>query len=695
MEKVIKAFCGRVCTSGCGILVTVKDGKITQIKGDPDCPLNRGIVCPKGLSLPELLYHPDRLRHPMKRAGGKGKWQRLSWEETLSIIAEKLNTFKEKFGAESVLIFLGMPKGLEISVAQRFATVFGTPNIITPGSICHMPRDLAGTFTYGSPSFPDYEHPPACLMVWGSNIGHTNEGGVTIARFRPALDQGSKLIVIDPRKNTLASRAHIWLKPRPGSDGLVALGMLKLIVNHQLYDREFVTHWTQGFEELKGHLESYSLKQIEELTWVPQTQLEEATRLYAITKPSAIHWGNALEHSSNSFQTCRAICILRAITGNLDIPGGDVLPAMPRLMRPGDFMLLRDLPRNQEQMLGSNFKIAAQSFFASRQLAIKAILDQRPYPVKAALIFGSNPILSFPNSKEVHKALNKLEFLVVSELFMTPTAELADIVLPAATILEFDEIGHYAVRLGFSEARTKVVEPPGECWSDIKIMNELAKKLGLGKYFWADEKEALDLILKPSGLTFDKFKEIGILFGDKKYRKYENEGFRTPSGKVEIYSSQLQELGSSPLPTYTEPKETPFSSPVLAQEYPLIMTSYKSPFFTHSSHRQIAKLRQKAPEPVAELNPQTAKKLGLKEGEWVYIETPRGKIRQKLQLNKEIDPRAILVGYGWWFPERKTSELYAWQESNINLLTDSDPPYEPAVGSTNLRGLPCKVYKAK
>lgn len=695
MEKIVKTFCGRVCTGACGIQVTVKDNKVTKIEGDTDCPLNKGVVCPKGLSLPELIYHPDRIRYPMKRAGGKGegKWERISWEEALTTIAAKLVTFKKEFGPESVLLILGMPKGLEMAFAQRFASVFGTPNVITAASVCHMPRELAATFTYGSPSFPDYEHPPACLIIWGSNLPQTNEGGVTIARLRTAFDKNTQLIVIDPRRTLLSSRASIWLKPRPGSDGLLALAMLNIIVKEKLYDTEFVTRWTRGFEELEKYLSHYPFHHTEELTWVSQSQIEEATRLYAATKPSAIHWGNALDHTVNSFQTCRAISILRAITGNLDIPGGDLLPGMPQVIRPGEFMLVRDSLRNQNKMLGSNFKIAARSFFTPREPAIKAILKKRPYPTKAAIIFGSNPLLSFANASEAYKALIGLEFLVVSDLFMTPTTELADIVLPAATILELDEIGHYGVRLGFIEARSKVVEPQGECWADTKILNELAKKLGLGKYFWDDEKEALDLILKPSGLTFDKFKEIGILFGDKRYRKYEGEGFRTPSGKVELYSSQLEEMGYSPLPIYSEPDEATLGSADFTKEYPLIMTNYKNPFFTHSSYRQIASLRQRSPEPVVELNPETASKLGISDGEFAFIETPTGKIKQRVSFNKEIDPRTVIVAYGWWFPEKGTAELYGWQESNCNMLTNSNPPYEPSLGTTNLRGIRCKVYK--
>lgn len=695
-SQIVKTFCGRMCTGGCGILVWVEDGRAVKIKGDPDYPLSKGFLCPKGLASLEILYHPDRLKHPQQRIGGRGegKWQQIPWDEALGIIAERLRDIKGRSGAQSIVLGLGTPKGLELPFAHRLASVFGVVNIITPGPVCHLPRELASTFTYGTLASADYEHFPRCILVWGSNPLETNEGGVTRAQFRPALDKGAKLIVIDPREINLTSRADLWLKPRPGSDGALALGMIKVIIDEKLWDKDFVDEWTVGFDQLKEHIRDYPLNKVEEITWLSKEQIEAAARLYATTKPAVIQWGNALEHNSNSFQTCRAIAILRAIIGNLDIPGGDILPTMPSIMRPAELMLLKKFPREPGKMVNSQFKLAARSLLVPSQLVVKAILEGEPYPVKAALLIGSNPLLTYADAQRTFDALKKLEFLVVSEFFMTPTAELADIVLPAAANLELDDIGHYVSRWGFIQARSKVVEPPGECWADIKIINELAKKLGLGEYFWADVKEAFDSILKPCGLTFDELKKIGTLWGDKEYKKYEGGGFRTPSGKVEIYSQQLQELGYEPLPVYNDPAETPCSRPDLVKEYPLIFTSAKSPTFPHSGGKNIASLRRLSPEPVVEINTATAAELGIKEGDWVYIETKRGKIKQKASLKAEIDPRVVIAAYGWWFPEKGVAQLYGWKESNINVLTESSSPYDPFLGSTNLRGMLCKVSRA-
>ncbi|MCL0059657.1 molybdopterin-dependent oxidoreductase [Dehalococcoidia bacterium] len=445
---------------------------------------------------------------------------------------------------------------------------------------------------------------------------------------------------MDPRKTTPASRADVWLKPRPGSDGILALGMIKVIIEEQLYDEGFVSSWMVGFDRLAEHVETYCLKDVEEVTWIPQERIREVARLYAETRPATIEWGNALDHTEKSFQTCRAICILRALTGNLDVAGGEILTTPVPLSRSGQFMLLRQFPRKPERMAGSEFKLAARSAFIARQSLVKAILDEQPYPVKAALLFGTNPLLSYPDAARTYQALMKLELMVVADLFMTPTASLADVVLPVASIGESDEIGPYPAAGGIILAYPKIVEPPGECWPDIKIINQLGSKLGLEDHFWADEREALDFILEPSGLTFEDLKERRYLEGE---------------------------------------------------EYPLLLTNAKERHFSHSAHRNIARLREMTPDPVVELNPATARRLGVEEGSWVFIETPKGKIKQKLLLDEALDPRVVVASYGWWFPEKGASELFDWRKSNINIITDSAPPYDPAFGSLNLRGIPCRV----
>jgi len=693
MLKVVKTFCGRLCDGNCGILVTLEDGVVKKVEGDPSCPLGEGHICPKGRALPELLYHPDRLKYALKRVGqrGEGRWQRISVEEALSIISKKLTDYSGNFGSESILLYTGAYRGLETYYVQRFATALGTPNTVRIDNICHAPRTMASSYTFGARPYPDLNYPPTCMIIWGRNSLQTDAEG-TPAQFRRALQNGTKLIVIDPRKISLASSASIWIKPRPGSDGLLALGFIKVIIDEKLFDKDFVEKWTIGFDRLRQLVADFRLGDIAERTWVPHSQIEQAARLYATSRPAAIQWGNALDQTSKAFQTSRAVLILSAITGNIDVPGGDVFLGRAPVLSTAEFSLFKDSSRSRKTPIGSRFTLSKQAFIVPSQEASKAILDEEPYPLKAALIFGSNPMLTHANSRMVYEGFKKLDFLVVADLFMTPTAALADIVLPAATNLEFDE---FFQRSGYIAARPRLVDPPGDCRSDLMWMSLIAKEMGYGKYFWDNEIGGIDTILQPAGFRFDQLKEIGLHKINWSYRKYEKEGFNTPSRKVELYSSRLHEVGIDPLPVYNEPEVTPYGSRRSIDEYPLVLTSHKNPFFWHASHRNIPSLRELSRDPVAELHPATCEKFGLSEGDDIFIETPQGKIRQKLRMNPDLDPRIVIVAYGWWFPERSYDKLYGWNEANLNILTSNAPPHDPAMGSVNLRGVSCRVSKAR
>jgi len=692
---IIKAFCARMDHGGCGLLLHVEKGKIVRIEGDPDSPLNRGAICAKGVAQIERLNHPDRLRHPLKRAGarGEGKWQRISWEEALATIIQKIKEKLDRGEERNIAFAQGTPKGLELYLMIRLANALKVPNVVTPGSVCHMPRETGAIITCGFFPVPDYDHPPALVLVWGSNLFQTNEEGIIGAQLRRALDRGARLIAIDPRKTLLAAKAHLWLKPKPGTDLALALGMLKVILDEELYDREFVEKWTVGFNELRDHVKQYPLPEVSEITWIPEEQIKKAARLYAQTKPACIQWGNALEHNTNSVQCARALMILKAISGNLDAPGGNVNRNSPLVMRPGELVLSRSFREKGERLLGAEYRLAAQMGFTPSQLIVKAILSGKPHPIQVLYIQGGNPILSFANAGETYQALKRLDFLAVAEIFLTPTAQLADIVLPAAANFEFDDLGHYGLPHGFILARPKVVDPPEECWPDSLILNELGKKLGMEKLFWSDLCACLDDILKPAGMSFEDCKKVGILKGEWAYKSYEQKGFNTPSGKMEIYSSRFKEWGYDPLPSYGERHESPESDPEVNQKYPLILTSAKDPHYFHSAYRNIPSLRRLSPDPVVLLHPQTAATLNILEGDWVFIETRLGKIRQKVAFDVDLNMKVVVAAYGWWFPERNDLELSGWKEANINILTDNNPPYDPAIGSTNLRGFPCRVYK--
>jgi anaerobic selenocysteine-containing dehydrogenase len=708
--QVVKSVCG-LCMGNCGVLVTVEEGKAVDIRGDPDSPPNRGALCPIGRASLEYLHHPDRLAYPLRREGerGEGKWQQISWDEALNLAAEALNKVKVEYGSEAVVMIHGSAKGPMDTHLVRLANAFGTPNVVCSDYVCHVPRVLAAEFTFGFFPSPDYGYPPACIISWGANDAETHfcrHNGLV-----QAVKKGAKLIAIDPRETEVTKMADLWLRVRPGSDLALALAMINVIINEGLHDEDFVDKWTVGFDKLKAHVQNYTPEKVTEITWVPADLIAKAARLYATNRPGHIEWGNALDHNLNSFQTARAISILMAITGNLGVPGGEI-ESHGSGFRFGDTddsesgvlgrwssqLELRDkISREKRQnKVGADLNMLPDYRYVLPWSVTKSVLEGDPYHIRAAFVQASNPLSCWPNIQETYRALKELDFLAVSDMFMTPTAALADIVFPAASYLEFDGI-QMPPNGALVQLQRKVAQI-GECRSDHEIINGLAKKLGLEEYFWGSIDDFWDAILEPAGLTFEEFKRIGLFTGkgDKsKYRIYEQSGFKTPSGRVELYSSQLEEGGFDPLPSYNEPPETPYSAPELAKEYPLQCTTRKSAVYRHSGGRQIPSLRRSHPEPVVTIHPETATKLGIEDGDWVYIETERGRIKQKADLSTGVDPRVVVVDHAWWFPERGEAELFGWAESNYNVLTNDKPPFNREMGSASLRGFACNVYKAQ
>lgn len=696
-EQVIKSNC-RGCHGGCGVVVHVKDGRITKIEGDPEFPTNHGTMCSKGLAFQQLVYHPERVIYPLKRAGkkGDGKWQRISWDEALDTIAAKYKKIKEEYGAEAIVLGYGTGRNYE-SFLYRFANLLGTPNVLTAGHMCYGPRIATSGIICGRLPVSDFESNPRCVMVWGNNVVITNADEYTGENLSRVLSEGAKLIVVDPRLTYLAGRADVWLQLRPGTDTALALGMANVIISEGLYDKEFVDQYVYGWDKFVERVNEYPLDRVEEITWVPADKIKEATHLYAQTKPACIQWGVAIEQSINCSDNIRILIALMAITGNLDVPGGNVFFVPSPIRAIGEFVLHRDLPPEQraKRLGGSIYKLADRIAVITPKMVWDAILTGKPYPVKAVQLHGSNPIITRANANKVYRAISQVEFMVVADFFLTPTAELADIVLPAATWLEFDDIGDYLFRHGYAFVRKGIVQV-GECWSDHKIFSELGKKLGQEQHWQDDVEGDLDYILEPSGLTWKQFKEVGYLKGKMKYLKHEKGGFYTPTGKVELYSTIMEKWGYDPLPRYREIPESLVSNPEMIKEYPYILiTGARAPVFFHSEHRMIPWLREIHPDPIVEIHPEVAEKHGIKDGDWVFIESLRGSIKQCAKLTTGIDPRVVAAQHGWWFPEIKDPG-HGWKESNINILTDNDPEgYDVAMGSTNLRVLLCKIYPVK
>jgi len=710
VEKTVRSIC-QACHCNCGVLVHIKDGKAVRVTGDPGHPMNRGFVCVKGRAQPELLYHPDRLKYPMKRTGGRGegKWQRISWDEALDDIAFRLTEIQGKYGAESIAVMTGTGPRTGNNVARLFCLMLGTPNRISVDNhICFAPSTVAETCTYGVMTTmmeigPDYRH-ANCIMAWGANplVSHPPRGEEMAQAKR---ERGAKLIVIDPRCTTLAAMADLWLQVRPGTDLALALGMMNIIIAEELYDKEFVDKWCYGFEELRNHVRAFPPEKVSEITWLSADSIKEAARLYATTRPAVLHHRIGVEHNINSTQTDRAFAILIALTGNLDVKGGNLCQLLPAgFSHPCNRF---NVPRavREKRIGGKEFPLTAgpdrQEGFVHCALAAEAMLEGKPYPLKAIYCTTGNPVVNMQNSKKMWRALKNLDLLVVADFFMQPTAELADYVLPASTWLEKDDMGDFPnlMYTNYIAAGQKAVEPLYECWDDRKILIELGKRIDWPDRVpmpWKNTDELNDAMVKDMGMTFRDLQKIGYITEPMKYRKYIEKGFNTPTGKVELYSTRLENFGYDPLPVYHEPPESPVSTPELMSEYPLILiTGGRSISHFNTEGRQIPKLRKLVPDPLIEIHPDTARKVGIAEGDWIWLETPQVKgerIRLKAKLTTGIHPGVVHAPHGWWFPEKPAPE-HGCFESNVNVVLTGDPPREAICGSVRTRGTLCRISR--
>lgn len=698
---ILKSVC-RSCHGGCGVLLHVRGGRLVKVEGDRASPLNHGRLCPIGTSTVDLVNHPKRLQFPMRRRStrGSGEWQRISWNEALDDISSRLLSIREKFGPEAIALGTGTGRH-HIRWVSRFGHALGTPNWCEPGfAQCFHPRVNTSILTFGDFPVCDYtgETPPGCMLFWGHNPTLSGPDGETRFNVHEALAHKPRIIVVDPRQTELAKKANIWLQVRPGADDALALSMLNVLIEERLYDAPFVGRWTHGFEALAEHVKDFTPAWAEPITWVNSEAIRAAARLFAQTRPAMLEWGCAIEHTPKCIQTVRAVSMLPALTGNIDVPGGWVF-GMHGIGRFPSLIERLSPEANAKRLGADRFRLlggeGADLPAAHIPTLLQAMREGKPYPVKAFLIFGNNTLVTYANSLQVRESLMKLDFIVCADLFMTPTAELADIVLPAAAWPELDQLaGLPTIAANVVLAQQKAVQI-GECKSDEEIFVELARRMKL-EACTEPVKDVLNSQLKAGGIdiTFDELKEHGFVKVPFKYRKFEESGFKTPTGKIELYATRLEQLGYDPLPSYREPPESPIATPEIAKDYPLVLTTGgRISHFFNSEHRQIENLRKAHRYAQAEIHPDTAKRLGIVNGDWIWIETRRGRMRQKAKLTTGIDPRVIHAEHGWWYPEEKGPDYGVWT-SNVNLLTDNQPPYDPAMGTYQLRGLLCRVERA-
>jgi anaerobic selenocysteine-containing dehydrogenase len=703
-RNIVLTTC-KSCHGGCGVKVTVEDGVIVKIEGNPDS-LTKGTMCSKGLSSIQHIDNPYRLKYPLKRDGekGEGKWKRITWKEALDTIETKMKDAIAKFGPFSIAVSQGTGRGYN-RYTHRFARSIGTGNIITPGYVCHSPRlGLYGLVTGYGRLYCDYHgwggEFPKTQIMWAKQLEISSADSEMAFWFLNSLNYAKNLIIIDPRASAYATRATLWLQPRPGTDSALAMAMMNVIISEGIYDKEFVENWTFGFEELKERVKTMTPERAAEITWVPKEKIIEAARMFAIDTPGCIQVGSSLERQANCGYTLRAITCLMGLAGNIERPGSMISWVLPATGLIEDFYLSIPLSEENKKKIigGDKFKMGAARTCNPDTLIKK--INSGESPIKVWFSVGGQQIVHMANTKEVVEAIRKVEFMVHVDLFMGPMSEAADIVLPAAHWLELDDIYDMHPRF-MIEAHNKVVEPPGEAKSDLWIFNELGKRVA-PQYWFKDEEACLDAELKKGELQWKQFSKnlvSGCWGKDQVYYKYKTDywkkggGFPTATGKFEFHSKALEAMGYDPLPQYNEPGESPISTPELYKEYPLVMSSgYRQPFYFLSQYRNIPWLRSFMEYPTAQLHPDTAQKYGIEDGDWIWIESPRGRVRQKARVTPGILRGMLMATANCFFPEEPAKGYHGLFISNPNVLTSNDH-LDPMYGSPDLTCLLCKVYK--
>jgi anaerobic selenocysteine-containing dehydrogenase len=680
-ERIVKTLC-RMCGISCGIDAYVKGDKIVRREPAEEFRWLGG-HCPRWGAVNEFQYSLERLTHPLKRVNGD--FERISWDEAYDIIVNKLHEIKEKYGPEAVAVNCGHPHiGSEINwILRRFADAFGTPHIPDGGCYCWVPREVSDYITFGDFMQPSYRG-AKCVVFWCHNPMQSAPAASVRKMLKDKKDAGDKFIVVDPRAIELAKMADVHLQIRPGTDGALALAMLNVIISEGLYDKDFVGKWTVHFDKLAEHVKQYPPEWAAGVTWSPADLIIKAARIYATTKPATMAWGVGLDQHDNAFQSIRAISCLKAITGNVDTPGGSVLLRYPPfdLSIPEKTKLLKKPIGYDKYALW--YDECTRKMNPSRvplSMLVDAILDGK---IHAVLFTGKEMIIEDPNAKKTTEAFRKLDLLVNMDIVMSPTCKLSHVVLPACTFFERNGIRSYQAGGGLAliSAINKAVEPLGESRSDIEFWLELGKRIGLGKDFpWNDELELLDDMLKQIGTTWDWLSKNrpGFFYMPRKTRRYEQDGFDTPSGKVELYSEKLKKYGYDPLPTFKEAAETPVSRPDLLMDFPLVLTSGGRTFFYDQSQlRHLWSLRAKFPEPLMEINPEDAQKYGIGDKDLVEVESPRGLMEAKAHVTEDMMKGVVHIYHGFW------------GKGNVNQLT-LDTPVDPVSSSSNLRSVLCRV----
>ena len=678
--QVRHTICDICCPSfHCGIDAYVKDGAVIKIEGTADHPVNHGLLCPKGLSNRPYLYHAERIRTPLRRVGrrGEGKFEPISWEEAYAEIARRLNAIRAESGPESVLFYSGYSKWYR-PFLHRFAYSFGSPNFLTESSSCMTSTFLNWWVTTGNPMCSADVSNAGVFLGWAYNPYYSRHLAALNVEKRKA--EGMKVIIVDPRITPASLKlADLHLRPRTGTDGALALGLAHLLIRSGSIDRAYIDKYVYGFEAYAEYVQGFPPERVEALTGVPARQLEQAAALIAQNLPLAINESAApLAHHRNGFQNYRAIMSLSAILGCFDRPGGQIPIQFSYNYLAGGFptredaFIMANYHRVQAPAVGAarfpiwnDFIHEGQANDLSRQIE-----EGTPYPIRAMLGFGMNYRIS-PDDQRLRRNLLKLDFLVNTELFLTDTCKLCDLVLPACTSFERSELKTYGG--GYLYYTKPVIPPLGQARSDVQILCELARAMDLDDPLLCQGPEAcLAEILRDLPVTLDQLRSADGPVRLQGLTPYVpgtllERGLNTPSGKFELYAQSIaRHPGFDPLPTYLPP----FDGDRPDADLPYVLST--SPRLTNALHsrlHRIAWARSLRPEPMADISPEDARQLGIAQGDTIELSSHRGAIRVKANLTAKAEPGVICFYHGY-------------SEADANTLTDNEilDPYS---------GFPC------
>jgi len=717
LPTVEKTVVCATCDAGCILTAQVRDGRVVKIHAT-DIPLLRDNICMKGIYAPKSFAHPDRVLYPLKCVGkrGSGHWQRVTWDEAMDDIAARLKQVVERYGPEALAVSTSQwNTSVEYGAGRRLMNLLGSPNWISGVALCAGNTAAINRMTYGWFPWPDYLL-TNCIVLFGHNPKRHSWTPI-YNMIRSAQARGAKLIVLDPRKSESAERADLWLPLRAGTDAAMCLGWVHVLIEEELYDHDFVTKWTVGFDALKKRAAEYPLDRVAQITGVSPDLIRQAARMYATTKPAVIPWTPITDQQVSSTSAIRLHCTLRALTGNLDVPGGDVFNGyVSDFISESDLELHDALSEEQKaKQLGSDkypaftyrgtaalakptqrvwgmkyANLVYGSYMANPSAVFRAMAEETPYPVKAFFSLGNNTLMGFANMKMIYQGLMNQDLVVVHEHFKTPTAQLADYILPGDSWLERSHLWDGYGVFPFAQVSEKAMEPPGECRDVYDFWRQLAVRMGFAEHFpWPNVESVLDYRLQKTGLSFQEFaRQHRLYVPTPSFRKYEKTGFATPSGKVELSSSVLENLGFDPLPYYR-------AAPQPDARFPLsLFMGVREDAFFQTGQRHVPELRQRSPLPKMFIHEEDARGLGLNEEDWVEIETRAGKMKAMTEIRKDMPRDLVRVPHGWWLPETTQGREHlssAWKFADAQITSDDEDFLDREQGIPHLKGIPCRV----